>query len=62
MTTIFGFGSLALANFRGIRELGVFSIIGVGFTLLASLTILPALLRLTDPKITYQGGPGDVIG
>ncbi|MCB2153357.1 MMPL family transporter [bacterium] len=62
MTTIFGFGSLALANFRGIRELGVFSIVGVGFTLLASLTILPALLRMTDPKVPYEGGPGDTIG
>lgn len=62
MTTIFGFGSLALANFRGIRELGLFAIIGVSFTLLTALLILPATLELMDPRKRYRGGEGDDLG
>lgn len=63
MTTMFGFGSLALANFRGIRELGIFSIIGVVFTLMASLLILPAALRLIDPQPGQERhGAGEDIG
>ncbi len=62
MTTIFGFGSLALADFRGIRDLGILAIIGVGCTLIASVLILPAILRLTDPKAMKQGGMGDDLG
>ncbi|MBI5154136.1 MMPL family transporter, partial [Candidatus Poribacteria bacterium] len=62
MTTIFGFGSLALANFRGIRDLGVFSIIGVGFTMIASLLLLPAILRLIEKGMLFRGGPGDDLG
>ncbi|MDK2972054.1 MAG: uncharacterized protein PWP23_1809 [Candidatus Sumerlaeota bacterium] len=62
LTTMFGFGSLALANFRGIRELGLFSIIGVSFTLFASLLLLPALLRLTEKKGFVPAGATEDIG
>jgi len=62
MTTLFAFGSLALANFRGIRELGLFSIIGVSYALLASIVLLPALIRLTEGRTRYEGGPGDDVG
>jgi predicted RND superfamily exporter protein len=62
LTTIFGFGSLSVASFSGIREIGILSIIGVTCTLFAALIFLPAILRLLDPQYTYSGGPGDEIG
>jgi predicted RND superfamily exporter protein len=62
LTTIFGFGSLCIANFQGIREIGLLVIIGTVGLLFATLVFLPALVRLTDPRITYQGGSGDEIG
>jgi predicted RND superfamily exporter protein len=49
-TTILGFGSLAFASFRGIREMGILSILGVGFCLIAALTILPAVLKIWEPR------------
>jgi len=62
-TTMFGFGSLALANFRGIRELGLLSIIGVAFTLVTALLVLPAVLMITsDRTARYRGGEGDDLG
>jgi predicted RND superfamily exporter protein len=62
MTTLFAFGSLALANFRGIRELGLFAIIGVSFSLLTSIVLLPALMRLSEGRTRYTGGAGDDVG
>jgi hypothetical protein len=41
LTTIVGFGSLAMAQFRGLQEIGLLVIIGVGTNLLATL-IIPA--------------------
>ncbi len=62
LTTIFGFGSLSIASFRGIREIGFLAIVGTICTLFASLIFLPAILNLLDKKFTYSGGPGDEIG
>ncbi len=45
-TTIIGFGSLLIAQHRGIRSLGFVMVIGLGMTVLACYTMLPALLRL----------------
>lgn len=62
LTTIFGFGSLALANYQAIRDLGIVSIIGVGTTLIASLVLVPCLLSLTQKFVVVHGGGGDEIG
>jgi predicted RND superfamily exporter protein len=62
LTTVFGFGSLCVASFQGIREIGLLSIIGTVAVLFSTLVFLPALLRLNDPGIAYQGGSGDEIG
>ena len=43
-TTMVGFGSLMVASHRGIFSLGFLLAVGVGSVLLASLTVLPALL------------------
>lgn len=46
LTTVIGFGCLALAQHRGIRGLGLTMVIGLTITLLACYTLLPAILRL----------------
>ncbi|MBN2207939.1 MAG: MMPL family transporter [Candidatus Coatesbacteria bacterium] len=44
LTTILAFGTLVFAGFEGLVQIGALTILGVSFTLLASLTFLPALL------------------
>lgn len=46
LTTIAGFGSLALAKHRGIESLGYVMATGVAMCMIAGLTFLPALLNL----------------
>jgi predicted RND superfamily exporter protein len=46
LTTIAGFGSLALAKHRGIESLGYVMATGVATCMIAGLTFLPALLNL----------------
>ncbi len=46
LTTICGFGSLSSANFKGIREMGQMSILGVGFCLITAMTLVPAILKI----------------
>jgi len=61
MTTVFGLGALALAEYRGIKDLGILSIIGSVATLMAAILVLPALLQLVDPadKDPEVGGSGE---
>ncbi len=47
LTTMIGFGSLALASHRGMSSLGVVLLLGVGSCLLTSLVVLPNLLVAT---------------
>ncbi len=44
LTTMIGFGSLALASHRGLASLGVVLLLGVGSCLLTSTIVLPNLL------------------
>src|SRR5204863_7874131 len=46
LTTIAGFGSLILANHRGIKSLGYVMSTGIATCMIAGLTFLPALLNL----------------
>lgn len=46
LTAIAGFGSLILAQHRGIRSLGLVMSIGIAMCMIAGLTFLPALLNL----------------
>ncbi len=52
LTTMAGFGSLTLANHRGIESLGYVMTIGVFTCMVAGLTLLPCLLELTRSKQT----------
>ena len=49
LTTMASFAGLAITSFRGFRELGVFSLIGVAGALLTSLALLPDLLPKSRP-------------
>jgi predicted RND superfamily exporter protein len=46
LTTMVGFGSLALASHRGLASLGLVLLLGVGACLVASTVVLPNLLIL----------------
>lgn len=50
LTTMFGFGALIQASYRGISSLGLLMTIGVGMCLVAGLYFLPACLRLFGKK------------
>jgi predicted RND superfamily exporter protein len=50
LTAIAGFGSLMLAQHRGIKSLGYVMSIGLATCMIAALTFLPAILNLFVPK------------
>jgi predicted RND superfamily exporter protein len=49
LTTIASFGSLALSSHRGVASLGLLLVIGITYTLVANLIVLPALLSVVHP-------------
>ncbi len=55
VTTMIGFGSLLISDHRGIRSLGFAVVVGLGVTLMACYSVLPALLRWR----THDGGLGE---
>ncbi len=50
LTTMLGLGSLMVAEHRGIFSLGLLLTLGIGSILIASLTVLPALLQYWTGK------------
>ncbi|MBU6401385.1 MAG: hypothetical protein KGS61_13800, partial [Verrucomicrobia bacterium] len=52
-----GFGSLMLAKHQGIASLGYVMAIGTAACLVASLTLLPAVLELTKLSAVYSKKP-----
>jgi hopanoid biosynthesis associated RND transporter like protein HpnN len=50
LTTMIGFGSMMVADHQGIFSLGLVLTIGVGSCLIASITIVPAALKLATEK------------
>ncbi|NIP99121.1 MAG: MMPL family transporter, partial [Nitrospinaceae bacterium] len=50
LTTMIGFGSLMVADHQGIFSLGLVLTIGVGCCLVASVSFLPAMLKLATRK------------
>ncbi|MFP4647397.1 MAG: MMPL family transporter [Candidatus Acetothermia bacterium] len=59
LTTIAVFGSLLIARTPGLRVLGFTALMGVGFTMLFSLTALPAILALAFPDRDQYNSPRD---
>lgn len=58
LTTIAGFLSLVLNPIDAVREFGLFTVIGVSYATLASLTVAPALLGLLRPAGGTAPHPG----
>ena len=55
LTTIAGFAALTINKIKPMRELGIFVLIGVFFSMILSLTFLPGLLTvLKKPKVMLQ--------
>jgi uncharacterized protein len=50
LTTMIGFGSLMVADYQGIYSLGLVLTLGVGCCLMASITVLPSVLKLCAVK------------
>jgi len=51
-TTIASFGTLAIVPHQGMANLGQLLVIGVGWTVLANLVLLPALLELRERRLS----------
>jgi predicted RND superfamily exporter protein len=66
-TTAFGFFSFGLSPLAPVRAFGLFAGLGVLFCMFASLTLVPALLRLlpasrlADPRLGRTGGGGPAL-
>ena len=58
LTAIAGFGSLMLAQHRGIKSLGYVMSIGLATCMIAGLTFLPAILNLFVPRPAPTERPG----
>lgn len=58
LTDAAGFASLVTSFAKPVREFGLFTAVGVLFSLLASLTAVPAILALRDPWHKLAGPAG----
>lgn len=54
-TTMAGFGVLALSSIGPMRQFGIVTAMTIGFALLASLVVLPAMLAIWDRTTTRRG-------
>ena len=50
LTTVAGFGSMSLSSYPGLRSMGYVSLLGSVFCMLATMTVLVALLTLTEKR------------
>lgn len=49
-TTMLGFSGLLFTNHPGLQSIGIMAILGIGMTLLTSITFLPALIQWLEDK------------
>lgn len=50
ITTMLGFAGLLFTNHPGLQSIGVMAVLGIGMTLLTSVTFLPALIQWMEDK------------
>ncbi|MDZ7806576.1 MAG: MMPL family transporter [Gracilimonas sp.] len=50
ITTMLGFAGLLFTNHPGLQSIGLMAVIGIGMTLLTSITFMPALIQLLEDK------------
>lgn len=48
LTSMVGFGGLALADYHGVRSIGYLAVVGISTTLLATLLVLPVVLAAAE--------------
>ena len=53
LTSIVGFGSFAISHYPGLRSIGYAATFGVGFSALATITLMPAILMLVNLRKGY---------
>lgn len=56
LTTLAGFGSLALSHYPGLQSMGYVAIIGISACLVASIAVLPALFTMLQPRGDKHSG------
>ena len=57
LTSMIGFGGLAVTDYAGLRSIGYLAILGIGTTLVATLLVLPAILWMGEKyDITWLVG------
>lgn len=61
LTTVLGFGTLMVARHQGMASLGLALTLGVTFCMIASLVLLPALLRLRDLRRLSRQADAEVM-
>ncbi|MEE8537939.1 MAG: MMPL family transporter, partial [Acidobacteriota bacterium] len=57
-TTFIAFASLCLADFRGLREIGLLTACGIATSVVTALIVLPAALSLLDRSAVGRGHAG----
>jgi predicted RND superfamily exporter protein len=50
LTTLAGFGSLVTSSYPGLQSMGAVALMGIGFSLLFALTLVPVLMQKWLPK------------
>jgi hypothetical protein len=50
LTTLWGFGSLVFSTYPGLQSMGAVALMGVGFSFLIALTLVPAIMQKWLPK------------
>ena len=55
LTTMVSFGAMSTASHRGAASLGLTLLLGIGFCLIASVVVLPALVRLVPEPRRHKG-------
>jgi predicted RND superfamily exporter protein len=50
LTTMLGFAGLLFTNHPGLQSIGIMAVLGIGMTLLTSVTFLPALIQLLEDR------------
>jgi len=58
LTTLASFGSLALSDHRGTASMGELLMIAIGYTLVATLVVLPALMTVSERLTRLPVAPG----
>jgi len=61
LTTIVGFGSLMISGHRGVHSLGLLLTLGTACVLVASLTVLPGVLRLLAGRRRVEAPPAEAL-